>query len=199
MTRSQIRRATALGSVVAVALSLAACGGDEEPATPAAGGANTTTTATGAATASATAAGGNKTGLAPGDEAAIKGLENAQATVVMSEITDPMKSPKTERPKPGKRFVAVQIEITNDGEADIKDSLLNGSRLVTEPADAANPSIVLTGKCKSKPAVNFRLAAGASKKLCLPFQVDKKAKVTGFKFTLNSGYGPESAEWTAAG
>jgi hypothetical protein len=39
------------------------------------------------------------------------------------------------------------------------------------------------------------MPAGSSKRLCLPFQVKKKAKISAFRFRLNSGFGPETGEW----
>ena len=168
---------------VALVVPLGACGGDEQAATgaeanPGSGRPEETTKK-----------------VALGEETTLEGLENAAVKVKVTKVIDPMPNPKTERPKAGRRFVGVRMTLTNASEKPYKDSLLNGSKLVTDVAEGANPSILLTGPCASKGAVGFRLPAGASKSLCLPFQVKKKAKVSAYQFTLNSGFGGQTGEW----
>jgi len=173
--------------VVALSLTHDACGGEEEApegrGTPAGGGG-------GGSSSEAKKA----PELQIGDEITLKGLEG-ELKVRMLEIEDPMKAPPTERPRAGRRFVGVTVKFTNPGEKAFKDAPLNGSRLVTNVKKGANPTILLTGKCPSKPGINFRLAAGKSETLCLPFQVKRKAKVTAFQHALNSGFGPETGKW----
>ena len=171
-------------TVVALSLSLAACGGEEEASDPNASGGD----------GAASGAKKQEPSLKIGDEVTLKGLEG-EMKVKMLKIEDPMKAPPTERPRAGRRFVGVTVRFTNPGRQAFKDAPLNGSRLVTNVKKGANPTILLTGKCPSKPGINFRLPAGESKTLCLPFQVKRKAKVTGFQHALNSGFGPDTGKW----
>ena len=181
-----IHERTLCAIAIVAAMPLAACGGDEGPATgaevnPDSGRPEKTTKK-----------------LALGEEATLEGLESAAVKVKVTRVVDPMPNPKTERPKAGRRFVGVRMTIANTSDKPYKDSLLNGSKLVTDVADGANPSILLTGPCASKGAVGFQLPAGKSKSLCLPFQVKKKAKVSAFQFTMNSGFGGQTGEWAVA-
>jgi hypothetical protein len=58
------------------------------------------------------------------------------------------------------------------------------------------PTILQSGRCQSKTlGIGLKLKAGTTRTGCLPFQVKRKAKVSGFRFTLDSGQGPETAEW----
>lgn len=140
---------------------------------------------------------GDKPALKLGEEATLKGLKDEKMKVRVLKIEDPMKSPPTERPKPGRHFVGVRIRLINLGKETYKDSPLNGARLVTTVKKASNPTILLSGKCPSKFGTGMRLAPGKTRAGCLPFQVKRGAKVTAFQFRLDSGYGPEMGEWSA--
>ena len=89
----------------------------------------------------------------------------------------------------------MRVSLTNAGDQPYRDAPLNGSMLVTDLPKAANPTILIGGNCPSKHGTRLRMPAGSSKRLCLPFQVKKKAKISAFRFRLNSGFGPETGEW----
>ena len=169
------------------ALALAGCGGGEEAAS---GGSSTPAASSGAS--------GKKeegpTKVALGDEATLSGLKG-EMKVRVTKVVDPLPNPETERPKAGRRFVGVQVTLTNVGKGAYRDAPLNGSMLVTDLPKAANPTILIGGNCTSKLGTKLRMPAGTKKSLCLPFQVKKKAKISAFRFRLNSGFGPETGEW----
>lgn len=171
--------------VAVLAVPMAACGEADQ--------------GTGAAPSKKPAAKGSadKAPLKLGQEVTLKGLNDARMKVRVLKIEDPMKSPPTERPKPGRHFVGVRIRLTNLGKETYKDSPLNGARLVTTVKKASNPTILLSGKCPSKFGTGMSIAAGKARTGCLPFQVKRGAKVTAFQFRLDSGYGPEMGEWSA--
>jgi hypothetical protein len=176
-----------LCTIVALpALALAGCGGGEQAAS---GGSGTPT----ASPAASKKEGPTKVAL--GEEATLTGLKG-DMKVRVTKVIDPLPNPETERPKAGRRFVGVQVTLTNVGKAAYRDAPLNGSMLVTDLPKAANPTILLGGKCTSKLGTKLRMPAGTEKSLCLPFQVKKKAKISAFRFRLNSGFGPETGEWT---
>ncbi len=172
-------------------LALTGCGGGEKSASTGGG-----------ATATATASGGGKdegpTKAALGEEATLTGL-NGDMKVRVTKLVDPLPNPATERPKAGRRFVGVQVTLTNVGKEPYRDAPLNGSTLVTDLPKAANPTILIGGRCTSKLGTKLRMPAGTEKRLCLPFQVKKKAKISAFRFRLNSGFGPETGEWAVGG
>jgi hypothetical protein len=164
-------------------LALAGCGGGEDAAAP---------PAASKPSGGAKAAGPTKVAL--GEEATLTGLDG-EMTVRVTKVVDPLPNPETERPKAGRRFVGVQVTFANVGEKAYRDAPLNGSALVTDPPKAANPTILIGGKCTSKLGTRLRMPAGSEKSLCLPFQVSKKAEISAFRFRLNSGFGPETGEW----
>ena len=172
---------------IAAALALAGCGSGDEPSGGAAAAKATATPA-----AAAKPAGPKKAAL--GDELTLKGLRG-DMKVRVTGIVDPLPNPETERPKAGRRFVGVRVALTNAGDQPYRDAPLNGSMLVTDLPKAANPTILIGGSCPSKLGTRLRMPAGSSKRLCLPFQVKKKAKISAFRFRLNSGFGPETGEW----
>lgn len=178
----ELRKDPRLVPLVIATLALAGCGGGEEAAAPAA----------------SKPAGGDKaagpTKAALGEEATLSGLDG-EMKVRVTKVTDPLPNPETERPKAGRRFVGVQITLENIGKEAYRDAPLNGSQLVTDPAKAANPTILIGGRCTSKLGTKLRMPAGTEKSLCLPFQVAKKAEISAFRFRLNSGFGPETGEW----
>lgn len=187
-SRSKALRRVAVG-FVALALALAACGDDDDDKkTDRSGG--------GAGQGSAV-----KSGLTLGDETTLKGLKGVEVSARALQVEDPLTVPakglSQERPKAGRRFVAVHVRITNTGKKAYSDVPLNGSRLVTDVAKAANGTILLTGKCRTKKfATRLRLAPGASRKGCLPFQVKRGAKIKAFQLRLDSGFGPDTGVWT---
>jgi hypothetical protein len=181
----------------AILLSLAACGSSSEKskgdsAAASSGGSTNAKTDTKDQEAA-------KEKLAVGDETTLKGLHGSMKVKVL-KVEDPMKAPPAkglirEVPRKGNRFVGVQVVLTNVGDQAYSDSILNGARLVTDVDKGSQPTILLSGKCRSKFGTKTRVAAGASKRGCLPFQVKKKAKVSAFELTLDSGYGPEKGNW----
>jgi hypothetical protein len=174
----------------AVSLALAGCGGGGDKSSD--GGAATSSTSSKPKTEKPQA-------LAVGDETTLKGLHGTMKVKVL-KVQDPMKSPPAkglirEVPRKGNRFVGVRVTLTNVGDKPYSDSILNGAHLVTDVAKAAQPTILLSGRCQSRFGTKTRVPAGASKTGCLPFQVKKAAKVSGFELTLDSGYGPEKGSW----
>lgn len=175
------------------AMALAGCGGGEE----AASGGGSSGGGGGAKPAATAKPGGGKEGttkVALGEEATLSALEG-EMKVRVTKVIDPLPNPATERPKAGRRFVGVRVTLTNVGDEAYRDAPLNGSMLVTDLPKAANPTILIGGGCPSRLGTKLRMPAGSKKALCLPFQVKKKAKISAFRFRLNSGYGPETGEW----
>jgi hypothetical protein len=177
---------------IVLGVAVAGCGGDSETADPS------------AASAGGDAAGGEEGAakqLALGDGTTLKGRRGSMKVTVL-KVEDPMKAPPPrglvrETPRKGNRFVGVHVRLTNSGDQAYTDSLLNGTRLTTDPGKAGRPTVLLGGKCRSKGfGTSARIAAGATKTGCLPFQVAKKAKVSAVSLTLDSGYGPETGTWS---
>src|SRR4051794_28883333 len=114
------------------ALALVDCGGGG-------GGGEEAASTPGAATKAAGTDGPTKVAL--GDEATLTGL-HGDMKVRVTKVVDPLPNPETERPKAGRRFVGVQVTLTNVGKEPYRDAPLNGSMLVTDLPKAANPTIL---------------------------------------------------------
>jgi hypothetical protein len=184
----------------AILLSVAACGSSSDSSSSGDGGSAATSGSDTAKTETKDQGAAPNDDLAVGDETTLKGLHGSMKVKVL-KVEDPMKAPPAkglirEVPRKGNRFVGVQVVLTNVGEEKYSDSILNGAHLVTDVDKGARPTILLSGKCQSRFGTRTRVAAGASRTGCLPFQVKKKAKVSKFELTLNSGYGPEKGSWT---
>ena len=182
----------ALAAALALSLAAAGCGssGDEKSSSSAASSGSDTATTEKA----------EKETLAVGDETTLKGLHGSMKIKVL-KVEDPMKAPPAkglirEVPRKGNRFVGVRVTLTNVGDEAYSDSLLNGAQLVTDVDKGSQPTILLSGKCRSKFGTKTRVPAGDTRTGCLPFQVKKKAEVSAFELTLDSGYGPEKGTWT---
>jgi hypothetical protein len=184
--------------MVALAVALAACGSSESGGSDsgsATAGSSGTTTSDGTADKSTGGGSDGPKKLKIGDEITLKGLNDATLRVKVLGIIDPLIA-DNEIPKPGRRFVGVKVRFQNLAKKAYRDAPLNGSIVLTNVKKGANPTILLGSECPSKMGTRLRMKAGATLNGCLPFQVKKKAKVTGFKFALNSGFGPETAEWS---
>lgn len=129
-----------------------------------------------------------------GDETELEALRTRLRVQVL-DVDDPFKS-KRERPKPGRRFVAVHVKVTNIGKTAYEDAPINGARLATDIPKGANPSLLAYGKCGAKAfSTRLNLEPGESKEGCVPFQVKRRAKVDAFLFRPNSGYAPDTGKW----
>lgn len=108
----------------------------------------------------------------------------------------PSAKPKDEFnvPEPGKRFAAVQIRLKNVGSTTYDDSPGNGAQLIDtedQQYDEDLNEIALGASI----GTSVKLPPGSSRKGYLVFSVPKKAKLSKFQFTLDSGFGPQAGEW----
>lgn len=189
MRGAELCRAGAAGAAVALTLAVTGCGDDDSDGQ-----------------ADKKKEDGGSEAAAPlklGETATLEGLKDAKVKIQALAVEDPLKVPPSkngltqERPRTGRRFVAVHVRMTNVGKKPFDDVPLNGARLVTDVPKASNGTILLTGKCRSKRfATKLRLAAGESKKGCLPFQVKRGAKLESLQMRLDSGYGPDTGKWS---
>lgn len=98
------------------------------------------------------------------------------------------------QPEPGQRFAAVQIRLKNVGTIAYDDSPGNGAKVV-DAQDQQYESYL--GDVALGPSIgsDVKLAPGSTRKGYLVFSVPKKAKLTKFQFTLDSGFATQSGEW----
>lgn len=131
-----------------------------------------------------------------GDSITLTGAEDGlKLEVAVLKVVLPAK-PKDEFnvPEPGNRFAAVQVRLKNVGSTAYDDSPGNGAQLIDaedQQYDEALSEIALGTSI----GASVKLAPGGSRKGYLVFEVPKKAKLSKFQFTLDSGFGPQAGEW----
>jgi hypothetical protein len=101
-----------------------------------------------------------------------------------------------DEPQRGRKFVGVRVRLTNVGDGTYDDSPSNGAKLITNRDEQADATLVTGGDCGSSFASDTTISAGSSQQGCLPFEIKKSAKPKTFQFSLDSGFGPETGEWS---
>lgn len=131
-----------------------------------------------------------------GDALTLKGYDVTMRVVVL-DVTDPLAG--GEYDEPDGRFVGVKVKLTNVGDTAYSDSPSNGATLITRGDEQADPTLLTGGDCSGSFSSSAKIAPGASRVGCIPFEVAAGKRIKTFQFTLNSGFGDETGEWRVAG
>jgi hypothetical protein len=132
-----------------------------------------------------------------GNAIELRGQENdSKVRVTMVQIVDPAK-PKDQftRAGEGGRFVAVQVRLENIGEAVYSDSPDNSLKII----DAAGQQFSTTfGEVTAGPGFggSATISPGDNRMGFLTVEMPNASKPTKVQFTLNSGFGPQTGEWS---
>jgi len=120
--------------------------------------------------------------------------EDLEIAVTVVSVADPAKAGRFLAPEKGSRYVALEIRLDNTGIADYDDSPTNGAVLIDE-GDHQYSTWIGSGV---EPTLDgsVRLAPGDQRVGFIVFQVPKTETPRAFQFTLESGFGPETGEWT---
>lgn len=132
-----------------------------------------------------------------GDALTLAGMDDVQVKVKLVGVVDP--APAGEFDEAEGRFVGIKLKLTNVGEAVYDDSPSNGATLITRGDEQVDPTLLMEGECSSSFASSVKLAPGASRVGCIPFDVPAGKKLKTFQFTLDSGFADETGEWTITG
>jgi hypothetical protein len=97
-------------------------------------------------------------------------------------------------PGAGKRFYAVQFKLANTGSAAYSDSPSNGAAVVDADGQSYDSTFSSVAGCQEFPGTE-NIAAGDTGLGCVTFEVPTGAKITKVQFTLDSGMGPDTAQW----
>jgi hypothetical protein len=135
-----------------------------------------------------------------GDTVELRGNSAGERiAVTVVQVTDPaIGASEFEQPSTGNRFVGVQIRLTNTGTTDFEDAPDNGSRLL-DPSGQSYGSTVLSVSAGQSFGGSVHIAPGDSRLGYLVFDVPAASVADRFQFTLDSGFGPETAVWTLGG
>ncbi len=133
--------------------------------------------------------------LTVGGTATVKAKNGAQVAVTLKNWVDPAQSNnKFMTPKPGKRWVAAQLEIVNTGTTAYDDSPANGVKVLDEQNQTFTHSIGETTSGPNMPA-SVKLAAGEKALGYVVVSVPESAKPKTVTFTPDSGFGKDTAQW----
>ena len=95
----------------------------------------------------------------------------------------------------GDRLFAVQFRLADTGSIAYSDSPSNGAVVVDSAGQSYQSTLDNAAECTSFPGTE-NIAAGASGLGCIVFEVPVKAKITAVQFTLDSGMGPQTGQWS---
>jgi hypothetical protein len=97
------------------------------------------------------------------------------------------------------RYVGVKVALKNVGSTQYDDSPSNGAVLIYGSDEQADTTLLTGGPCSGSFASSAKIAPGARRQGCIPFEVSGHKKVKTFQFTLDSGFGPQAGEWSLRG
>lgn len=121
--------------------------------------------------------------------------DDEKLSVTLVKFADPAtSSDKYLQPDSGKRYVAVQLRITNTATTAYSDSPTNGATLI----DASGQQYQLTfADVTLGQSFNgeVRLSPGASALGVMAFEVPTDEKIATFQFTLDSGFADQTGQW----
>lgn len=95
----------------------------------------------------------------------------------------------------GDRLYAVQFRLSDTGSAAYSDSPSNGAAVVDSAGQSYQSGLETVAECQSFGGTE-NIASGSSGLGCVVFEVPKAAKITQVQFTLDSGMGPDTGQWS---
>jgi Domain of unknown function (DUF4352) len=132
-----------------------------------------------------------------GTRIALAGNDNGEKmTVTVTKVVPTARGANEfETPSGGHRFYAVQFRLINTGTAAYSDSPSNGAAVVDSKGQSYDSTFGEVRGCHAFPAQE-NIAPGNSGLGCVVFEVPKGAKIKGVQFTLDSGFGPDTGQWS---
>lgn len=136
-----------------------------------------------------------KTTAKVGDSITLSGNEEGlEVKVTVMTVQDPAKNLEAfTSPSKGGRFIGIQLKLENVGSVVYADAPTNSAVLIDTSGQGHDATFATL---KTEFNSNLRIQPGASQVGFIPFEIPKKAKLATFQFTLESGFGPETGEWT---
>lgn len=119
------------------------------------------------------------------------------AVTVVKVFSHPRGATEFDTADQGDRLYAVQFRLDDTGSAAYSDTPSNGAAVVDAAGKSYQSSLDGVAGCASFPATE-KIPAGQSGLGCIVFEVPASAQITGVQFTLDSGFGPATGQWTIA-
>lgn len=131
-----------------------------------------------------------------GDSITLSGFEGLKMRVKVLRLRDPIQGGEYEQPASGRRYIGVEIQMTNVSNKTYKDSPGNGATVIYGDDRQATATLMIGGACRSDAfASDTRIASGAKRRGCIAFEIPKSRKAKLFQFALESGFADEGGEW----
>lgn len=133
---------------------------------------------------------------AVGSAITLQGLDpGLQVEVTVTKVVAPA-TPGNEflKPKAGNRYVAVELQLANKGQAVYDDSPSNGAILIDDQGQQYRAGF---GEVREGVALTAAtIASGDSRKGVIVYEIPEGVKLAKFQFGLNSGFASQKGEWT---
>ena len=135
-----------------------------------------------------------------GDSLTLTGNEEGlKMRVKVLGVESPLNVGEFDKPSdPSNRFVGVRVALTNVGDVTYDDSPSNGAAIIGRGDEQGNFAFVTEGPCAGQFASAATISPGSRRQGCIPFEVPK-GRLKTFQFSLDSGFGPDSGEWSLRG
>jgi hypothetical protein len=120
---------------------------------------------------------------------------NEKLTVTLVKFADPATvTDQFMQADAGKRYVAVQIRITNTASTVYSDSPTNGAEIIDAKGQQYDLTFVDTSLGQNF-AGSVKLQPGATALGVMEFEMPTGEKPVTFQFTLNSGFADQTGQW----
>lgn len=130
-----------------------------------------------------------------GDPLILKGTDTTMEVTVL-KVIDPVAGGQFDTPSKGHRFVGVQVRLHNVGGKTYDDSPSNGAHLIVTGDQQADSATISGGDCSLTFGSSATISPGSKQQGCLPFEVKRGTRPKTFQFQLDSGFGPQTGEWS---
>ncbi|NJP92772.1 DUF4352 domain-containing protein [Nonomuraea sp. FMUSA5-5] len=119
-----------------------------------------------------------------------------KVSVTVNRVVNPA-TPASDffKPQTGKKYVAVEVTLTNAGQAVYSDSPTNGAVLIDAQNQQYNSAIANVSEGQGFGG-SVTANAGDSRKGVIVFEIPQSAQPAKFQFALNSGFASQKGEWT---
>jgi hypothetical protein len=128
----------------------------------------------------------------------LSGTEPAERmSVTPTQVVAPAQpASEFDQPPAGHNLVAVQFQLTNVGSAQYEDSPYNSATLIDAQGQRYTPTIVTGITAGPMFPGSVKIAPGGMALGFLAFETPAGTQISAVQFTLDSGFGPDTGEWT---
>lgn len=116
--------------------------------------------------------------------------------ITLTQVIDPAQgADQFTTPDPGKRFVAVDLSIKNNGHSTYSDDANNDTSLIGSDNQSYTPDFDSVSECTNFDNGQITLAAGESVTGCVVFQLPTGVTTAKVQYTPDSGFSGSTGEW----